>query len=38
MYSLVLATGMLGVIVNIVFRAIERQILSWHTSIRSEVK
>ena len=37
MYSLVLATGLLGVIINIVFRAIERQILSWHTSIRSEV-
>lgn len=38
MYSLVLATGMLGVVINIVFRAIERKVLSWHTSIRSEVK
>jgi len=38
MYSLVLATGMLGVVINMVMRAIERQILSWHTSIRSEVK
>jgi ABC-type nitrate/sulfonate/bicarbonate transport system permease component len=37
MYSLVLATGLLGVIINIIMRAIERQILSWHTSIRSEV-
>ncbi|HEY4558445.1 MAG TPA: ABC transporter permease subunit, partial [Enteractinococcus sp.] len=38
MYALVLATGLLGVIINIVMRAIERQILSWHTSVRSEVK
>lgn len=38
MYSLVLATGLLGVIINMVMRAIERQILSWHTSVRSEVK
>jgi|GEM_PF-131788 len=37
MYSLVLATGLLGVIINLIMRAIERQILSWHTSIRSEV-
>lgn len=37
MYSLVLATGLLGVIINMVMRAIERRILSWHTSIRSEV-
>ena len=38
MYSLVLATGILGVIINVVMRAIERRILSWHTSVRSEVK
>lgn len=38
MYSLVLATGILGVIINMVMRAIERRILSWHTSIRSEVQ
>src|SRR5690625_2846837 len=37
MYALVLATGLLGVIINLIMRAIERQILSWHTSIRSEV-
>ena len=38
MYSLVLATGILGVIINVVMRTIERRILSWHTSVRSEVK
>ncbi|GAA2029416.1 ABC transporter permease [Yaniella flava] len=38
MYSLVLATGLLGVIINMVVRAVERRILSWHTSVRSEVK
>lgn len=38
MYSLVLATGLLGVVINIVMRAIERRVLSWHTSVRSEVK
>src|SRR5699024_3372160 len=37
MYSLVLATGLLGVIINMVMRAIERRVLSWHTSVRSEV-
>src|SRR5699024_5199873 len=37
MYSLVLATGLLGVVINMVMRAIERRILSWHTSVRSEV-
>ena len=38
MYSLVLATGLLGVLINMVVRAVERRILSWHTSVRSEVK
>jgi len=37
MYSLVLATGLLGVVINMIMRAIERRILSWHTSVRSEV-
>lgn len=37
MYSLVLATGLLGVLINLVMRVIERQILSWHTSVRTEV-
>jgi ABC-type nitrate/sulfonate/bicarbonate transport system permease component len=37
MYALVLVTGILGVIVNVGFRALERRALSWHTSVRSEV-
>lgn len=37
MYALILATGLLGVIINIVMRAVERRILSWHISVRSEV-
>jgi len=37
MYALVLVTGVLGVLVNVGFRAAERRLLSWHTSIRSEV-
>lgn len=36
MYALVIATGFLGVIINAVFRAIERRALSWHSSIRAE--
>lgn len=36
MYALVLATGFLGVLVNIVFRFIERKTLAWHSSVRSE--
>jgi len=35
MYALVLVTGLLGVLINIVFRAIERRSLRWHTSVRS---
>jgi len=37
MYALVLATGFLGVVINMVFRAIERRTLAWHSSIRTEV-
>lgn len=36
MYALVIATGFLGVLINAVFRAIERRALSWHSSIRAE--
>ena len=36
MYALVIATGFLGVLINMVFRAIERRALSWHSSIRAE--
>lgn len=37
MYSLILATGMLGVLINMVMRIIERRVLSWHSSVRTEV-
>lgn len=37
MYALVLATGLIGVLINLVFRFIERRALKWHTSVRLEV-
>jgi ABC-type nitrate/sulfonate/bicarbonate transport system permease component len=37
MYALVLATGLIGVLINLVMRFIERKTLSWHSSVRSEV-
>lgn len=36
MYALVLATGFLGVLINAVFRLIERRALAWHPSVRAE--
>lgn len=36
MYALVVVTGMLGLLVNLVFRFIERRSLSWHQSVRGE--
>ena len=36
-YAIVVVTGILGVLVNVVFRAIERRALSWHPSQRAEV-
>jgi ABC-type nitrate/sulfonate/bicarbonate transport system permease component len=36
-YALVVVSGILGVIVNLVFRYIERRTLSWHPSQRAEV-
>lgn len=36
MYALVLVTAVLGVIVNVGTRAIERRVLFWHASVRSE--
>jgi ABC-type nitrate/sulfonate/bicarbonate transport system permease component len=36
-YALVVVTGLLGVIVNVVFRAVERKALAWHPSQRGEV-
>lgn len=36
MYALVLATGLLGVVINMVMRVVERSVLSWHSSVRTE--
>lgn len=36
-YALVVVTGLLGVIVNLGFRAVEKRALSWHPSQRGEV-
>jgi ABC-type nitrate/sulfonate/bicarbonate transport system permease component len=36
MYALILAVGLIGVVINLVTRWIERNILSWHSSVRSE--
>jgi ABC-type nitrate/sulfonate/bicarbonate transport system permease component len=36
LYGLVVVAGMLGLLVNLVFRFIERRSLAWHQSVRSE--
>jgi ABC-type nitrate/sulfonate/bicarbonate transport system permease component len=36
-YALVIATGALGVIVNVAVRLAERRLLRWHSSVRGEV-
>ncbi|MCS0499834.1 ABC transporter permease [Protaetiibacter sp. 10F1B-8-1] len=36
-YAYILATGLIGVLVNLVARLVERRTLAWHTSIRSEL-
>ncbi|UGQ11834.1 ABC transporter permease [Yinghuangia sp. ASG 101] len=36
MYALVIVTGALGVLVNILTRAVEKRVLSWHASARAE--
>jgi ABC-type nitrate/sulfonate/bicarbonate transport system permease component len=36
-YAIVVVTGILGVLVNLIFRAVERRALSWHPSQRGEV-
>ena len=33
-YALILATGLLGVIINLVMRMIERRVLSWYHGLR----
>lgn len=35
-YAIVVVTGVLGLIINLVFRAIERRTLSWHQSVRGD--
>lgn len=37
MFALVLLTGVLGVLVNLLFRAAERALLGWHPSVRKAV-
>jgi ABC-type nitrate/sulfonate/bicarbonate transport system permease component len=37
MYAVVLVTGLLGVGVNVLARSLERRVLWWHTSVRTEV-
>jgi len=37
MYAVILATGFLGVLINVGARLLERRLLSWHTSVRGEV-
>ncbi|MGO1548048.1 ABC transporter permease [Microbacterium gubbeenense] len=36
MYALILATGLIGVAINLVVRFVERRTLAWHTSVRTE--
>jgi ABC-type nitrate/sulfonate/bicarbonate transport system permease component len=36
MYALVVATGLIGVIINIVMRLVERRALRWHSSVRGD--
>jgi ABC-type nitrate/sulfonate/bicarbonate transport system permease component len=35
-YALVVATGLIGVAINLVVRAVERRALHWHPSVRAE--
>lgn len=37
MYALIVATGLLGLVINVVMRAVEKRVLSWHASVRGEV-
>lgn len=38
LYALILMTGLLGVIINVGMRAVERRALSWHISVRGELR
>ncbi|MCW4386678.1 ABC transporter permease [Salinibacterium sp. SYSU T00001] len=37
MYALVIATGLIGVVINIGMRFVERRALRWHSSVRGDV-
>jgi ABC-type nitrate/sulfonate/bicarbonate transport system permease component len=37
LYALVIVTGVLGVIVNLLARTAERRLLRWHPSVRGEL-
>ena len=37
MYALIVATGMIGVLINLGMRLLEKRVLAWHSSIRSEL-
>lgn len=36
MSALIVATGIIGVLINFLMRAVERRLLGWHTSVRTE--
>ena len=36
MYALIVATGIIGVIINVGVRMLEQRVLAWHSSVRSE--
>lgn len=36
MYALILQAGLIGVLINVAARAVERVVLSWHVSVRGE--
>jgi ABC-type nitrate/sulfonate/bicarbonate transport system permease component len=37
MYALIVATGLIGVLINAGVRLIEKRVLAWHTSVRGEL-
>lgn len=37
MYALILQVGLIGVLINLAARAVERAALSWHVSVRGEI-
>lgn len=37
MYALIVATGLLGLAINVITRIVEKRILAWHPSVRGEV-